>query len=125
MYAGRVTVRRVAVVASQLPPGSRVHQAETADEAWTPDQYHAANITDLLNLILWATVNQGVEKGKQSKQPEPADRPADHRRKRAQAVDNAGKANRFKQFFDRWTNGPLSWPKSDGVDRREITNREG
>ena len=123
MYSGRETVRRVAVVASQLPPGSRVHVAETSDEAWTHAEYQAADLTDLAHMLLWATVNRGVEKSKQTKQPEPVPRPADARQKRRDEVRRADTAEKFKEFYDRWKNGTLNWPEIQA--EKHVIDSEG
>lgn len=90
-----VTFRRVAVLTSQLRPGSRLAQARMSDDAWTADQYFYAALIDAVSHNTWVVVNRGMEKHKQTKHPDPLDRPADVRKQRSRADHARRQAARF------------------------------
>ena len=74
-----MTFRRVATLAAQLRPGSRLAAARMADDAWSGQEYLLAALVDAVALNTWVTMNHGVERSKQSQRPEPMSRPSDIR----------------------------------------------
>lgn len=64
-----MTPRRAAVIAMNLPYGSRTWIDAGVDAAWTVTEHHLANVVDLLNVQVW---QRGGSKGPQ---PEPVPRP--------------------------------------------------
>ena len=51
LWTGRLSVRRAAVLASQLMPGARVYQVGTDDLSWTSTEYQLANILDAIDAL--------------------------------------------------------------------------
>lgn len=98
MYTRRVSVRKVAVIASQLPPGSRVWQALGTNAAWRPVEYMLADLIDTTMHGVWVNANKDVEKGKRSKPPKPMPRPADRRAEQHRAAKLAARGARFRKW---------------------------
>lgn len=98
LWTGRLTVRRAAVLASQLPAGSRVHQASESDAMWTSDDYWSAELADRLSIVAWQVANYGAEKGKTSPVPDRIERPANIREKAQRETKLKAGAKRFQEF---------------------------
>ena len=103
-------MRRVALVASTLPPGSRVHEAEMSDLAWGRSDYLTANLIDVMQMVAWIIANKDVKKSQRSALPDPVARPADHRAKESKALAMAREAKAFRAFQQRLRKGGVRWP---------------
>lgn len=101
LWTGRLSVRRAAVLASQLPAGARVWQADMSDLAWSDTDYWSAALLDSLRENTWVTGNHGVPERQQGARPKPMDRPADVRAQREQQAKVEAMAMKFRSAWAR------------------------
>lgn len=66
------------------------------DDAWTTDNYLAAEVADRLAWVYWGHQNKGLPRTKQTEKPTPLPRPADERKRRELAEANLAKARAFR-----------------------------
>lgn len=81
---------RVLSLIEQLPSTARFWKAQYPEVQWTESEYLLANIFDAVNIANWQRANTGVKKTKQSKPPEPLDRPG-KRKKKLEKINDLGK----------------------------------
>ena len=79
LWRGEYTVRRVAALAANLPPGSQVWAAQDHDLAWTTTDYLLA---------------VAVDRARTTKEQEPVPRPADTREARRRIDVASAKADK-------------------------------
>lgn len=104
LWVGLISVRRVAVLASQLPPGARVWQSENTDAMWTPQDYWLADIIDAIHSNSWIVANRGVPSGQTSPKPKQVDRPKDLRDQIKKDAMMELNARRFQQAWNQRKN---------------------
>lgn len=78
---------RVYSLIEQLPMRSRFLTAIYPETGWGESEYLLANIFDALQIGNWQRANEGVKKSKQSKLPEPLERPGRAKRKLQKMAD--------------------------------------
>jgi hypothetical protein len=83
LWTGLLSVRRAAVVASQLPGGSRVYGVDESDAMWSASDYWSAAAIDAIRENTWVSANYGVKESERSSRPQPVTRPADVRKSKA------------------------------------------
>lgn len=94
MYSG-VSVRRLAVLATQLPPGARVWQAEGGEPSWANEDYWFAGLVDEVRRLTWEVATWGAERGRKGQPPKPLQRPKDKRAEKVKAVEASKNAARW------------------------------
>ncbi len=88
MWSGREAVRFVAVIASQLPAGSRVHQAASNNAAWTATDHLIALVADEIKALnhLTQVVNTDEKHRRQIPEVEFVPRPPEIAEREAEAA---------------------------------------
>jgi len=89
-FTGRLTVRRAAVLASQLPPGARVWREMGVDGGWTSTEHLLAVAIDTL---AWANWQRGGDE--HARKPKSIPRPGDARRERERIEKQRMRGRRF------------------------------
>lgn len=99
LWTGKLTVRRVAVIASQLKPGARVWAVGSTDAMWSNTDYWLSVLVDDVRDNTWVTQNRGVKKP--SKRPDPVKRPKDLREQAEREAKLVINARTFQQAWRR------------------------
>lgn len=103
LWTGLLSVRRVAVIASQLPLGARVYGAGDSDAMWSTADYWAAGVVDAIQENTWVTANYGVKSSDQSPRPKPVKRPEDLRKEKADQARMEANARMMREAYAQYT----------------------
>lgn len=99
LWTGLLSVRRAAVLASQLKPGARVWNKLGTDAMWDQGDYLVASLIDATMQQTWVIANNGLKEQDRSRQPDPVPRPADARQARERSATMERKARLWKRMM--------------------------
>lgn len=97
IWTGKLSVRRAAVLASQLKPGARAWQADMFDLAWSNEDYWFAAVIEEIRNNSWLVANRGAKEKDRGPKPTKIDRPSDARKKAAKQAKMELNARAFQR----------------------------
>lgn len=91
MWRGKITPRKVAVLAIHLPPGAAIRRTGPDDLHWSHESQVLVSLFDQIRHLSWGLA------GGQGRPPQPQERPGD-------SVREAPKRSRAARLANRWLN---------------------
>lgn len=92
LYRGRISLRKVAAFAAQLPQGARVHVEESTDAAWTEEAHLIAELIDTERAAIWQRAGDNNKP-----KPKPFPRPPAAKAQRDQEKTLSSQAQLFRE----------------------------